>query len=231
MEVQEGTGTVTVIGEKKFSLKELAENYESIKSSLEANSEESDDLYEMHTIAKHLLAGKLDRAISLKESLVSHINACNAQIRHNSGMIDQIDFFIEEAVNLTAGKRIDGLAYHAKIKTNPPSVVIDDQKLIPDEYKNWEFEAKDKFPAGDKEKYSKYVSFVLGKEYTESVVLSEEEVNLLSSFFEQSVDKNKLKADIKVGKKVSGASLHSSTKLDIKPGKSIPAKKKELNEG
>lgn len=212
---------------KSFSLKELVENYEQIKGQLEAQGEESDDVLDMYDVAKALLAGKLDTAVKLQQSLEAHTEACRKQIEHNEKMVDRIHDMIEEAVLLTPSQSISGLAYQAKMKKTPPSVRIIDEASIPAEFKHWVFDVTDKFEFTNSDKFFKYASFVLGRTVVVREEIKPEEEELLKDCFDVTVDKRKLAAALKQNGDIGGAILESKLKLDIKVGKSLLEVKNE----
>lgn len=204
----------------------MIQNYEQTKA-FYGTGEEAEEIEDLHLAAKALVEGKLDRMCSLIDALESHSEACRKQIETNDWTVKTLKSLVEEAVLMTPQKRIDGLAYVAKIKTNPPSVVVKDAAKIPDKYKNWEFSASDKFSAEDMATFCKYASFALQKNVSSFSDISEDEKNMLTDFFEKTIDKKKLSQDLKAKLLIDGAELSSREQLDIKPGKSLPASKKD----
>lgn len=171
------------------------------------------------------MAGKLDRALTLKKRLEEHNEACEKQIDFNKWTIEQIDNMVEEAVLATSDKRIDGLAYHAKIKKNPPSVNIEDEGAVPEDYKNWEFSMSDKFSSKETDLFFKYTSFVLGRAVTSQDQITAVDAETLKEYFDKTIDKRKLSADLKKAA-VPGASLKQTEKVDIKEGRAVLGERK-----
>jgi hypothetical protein len=185
--------------EKKYSLKDLVENYAEIEKSF-SDSEFGvpEELSELRDIATSLMAGKVDKIATLLAAIDSEIVACEKQVDYLTKMKESVLYLTKEALDLHPDKRIDGLSYVAKLnKKGRKSVEILNEALIPEKYYRYNVTIKDKFPAGDKEKYAFYATLLLGREYSESEPMTAEEVDMINKSIQKELSKTIIEEDLK----------------------------------
>lgn len=211
--------TTNVVTKRNFTLKELVEGVDSLKSQIEEGSV-SEDVYDLHLVAKNLLSGMVDKVGRYRDGILAHKEACEKQIEHLDWILSQIDKVVNEAVNLSDEKKLVGSVYSAKEKKNPPSVIISNEGEIPLEYKNITVELKDKFSTSDISKYNMYRDFVLQRQITTESPMTNEEQQKLSEYVSVSVDKKSISKDLKANKTIPGAFLKQDTRVVFEAGKS-----------
>lgn len=217
---------------RSFSLKELADNYVEIKRQVDASgSAISDELDNMHEIAKSLLANRLDDVWLMKQQLESHNEALRSQLEFNNKMIEDIDYFTGVVVGSTDDKKIQGLSVSARMQKNGKgSVNILDESKVGDEYKTYSVSITDKFPATDKGKLIYYQSLILERMVNESEKMTAEESAKLDKHISKSVSKSILESDLKEGKKIDGAEYVVGHHLRWQVGKVKAVKTKDKPE-
>lgn len=147
-----------LVATRSMSLHQLVNTRKEIEFRVEqAGGELTPELEEVYDLANDLLAGKIDRvAIFVKEVIPAHIEACKLQIQKLQALEARTkELTIDAIKSLGEGvKQIEGLAYRARVQANPPSIVIDNEDVIPEMFKRGVCTIKAKFdPSGPARKF------------------------------------------------------------------------------
>jgi hypothetical protein len=205
---------------KNLNIFELVNGYNHIKNELElAEGEAPDELVEMYDIAQSLISGKVDRVALNRERLLLHRKACEEQIKNIDWMLNKIDSFTELVLNKVEGNVLEGDVATIKIKKNPPSVVIDDEEKITDEYKKYKVSISDSFDATNKSMFNFYAGVALKRIVDDKNPLTKEEIELVGKKLKKEIKKTDIKKAINDNKEIDGARLDRKTKVEYKIGK------------
>lgn len=190
---------VAVEQEKKYSLIDLVEGYSSLTKEYQESGEEiPEHIAELREIAENLMSGKIDDIANLREAISLRIEACKKQIDYLQSMNDSVERLTKEALLRHPARKIEGLAYVAKLnKKGRKSVEVSNEALIPLQHFNYVVQIKDKFPTSDKEKYAFYASLVLGREYTVGMNMTPEETDKLNGTIEKVLSKTLVEESLK----------------------------------
>lgn len=131
--------TALMIAVYNLPLMTLVQKKNEILSHIEAvGGEITPELEDIFDHATNLLTGKVDRvAIFVKEVIPAHIQACKDQIARLQVAEERIKKYTIECIKAQGkgsdGKfqNLEGLAWRARVQANPPSLVIDDEELVP----------------------------------------------------------------------------------------------------
>jgi len=210
---------------RKYSLMELAENFAAIEAEIESQGGSvGDDLLELHEQAKNIVGGKIDKVAMYLSGLDSYLIALKKQIEAVNSRISLTKELTYQAVSMNKKKRIDGMAYVARIQNSTPSLRIDNEEEVPDEYKNYDVSVKDKFSFTDKERWKDWCNLVIGREMGDDITPEEKE--LIDGCVSVSIDKTAIKKKLKEenanredkNAKIAGVTLVQSDHLRIVAG-------------
>jgi hypothetical protein len=218
---------------RSFSFQELAKNFAEIEAKVKQFGEDvPEEYYQMHEVSKHLLAGKLDEVWKLKKAIEAHNEALRDQMDKNDQMLQDIDYFVEEAVKASPDKLIEGLTTKAKLVRNPRGkVVVHDEAKIPANFKKHSFSWTENFPQSDSDRFLFLASVVLGKVVFSELQLTREDREKLSEYFSETVSKSEVEKAFKAGEVVPGAEYVHGYRLSFDAGKrKIKAGEGDVNE-
>lgn len=165
---------------EKTTLPSLVEKMKELeaqeKAAEDAGQEVPESAYWEKEICTKLLAGKIDAAAELRRGVEERIDALKMAITTTKDLLERLDNAFFEAVSMSETKRLDGLAWSAKLQKNSKgTVVFDDASKIPLEYKKLDVCVTSKFNATDTKEKRFWTSVILKKP------VKEDELNSLSA--------------------------------------------------
>lgn len=192
------------------------------KKAMDEGLELPDSNYWEKEICTKLLAGKIDAAAELRKGVEERIDALKMALKGSQELLMKLDDSFFQAVDMSESKRLDGLAWSAKVQINSKaSVVIDEPLKIPLEFRKLDVCLTAKFPANDLKEKRFWVSMILRRH------VQIEDLNKLSAEDQAKVSESMSeffsKADIEASLKndsasVPGARLHKGSHLRIMKG-------------
>lgn len=197
----------------------------------EEGVELSDANYWEKEIVTKLLAGKIDAAAELRHGVEQRVDALKIALKATQALLVKIDASFQEAVEMNESKRLDGLAWIAKVQTNSrASTIIEDATKVPVAYKKMEVVLSSKFQADDLKEKRFWTSVILrrnvGIEELDKLSLEDQaKVGLIMNEYVSKTDvETALKKD---PASVPGAFLQKGSHLRIIKGPSHTAQLEE----
>jgi len=178
-----------------------------------------------------LLKGKIDRVcIFKKEVIPAHKEALKKQKERLEWLEDMLDHMVENAILMAnpEDRRIDGLAWRARLQNNPGSVVVDNVDEIPLMFKRGKFTCTVEFDPSDpkaRSRAQRFARFVVQKMKGEAGVSMEPDKSMLKEVI--APKKGEKKGEIIPGLEVAGVHFEQGHHVRYEMGRAKPSKKPE----